>query len=405
MPVRRLLDGNGAAAEAMRLARIQVVSAYPITPQSPIAEKLSTYVADGSLNAKYIRVESEHTAMSCAVGAQLTGVRTGTATSSVGLALMHEVLGVASGCRVPIVMPVVNRSLVSPWSLWCDHQDSMAERDSGWIQLYVENVQEVLDTILMAYRLAEDPRVLTPTMVCLDGFFLSHTSEAVIVPDQAEVDAFLPPYERHNMYLDVDDPMFVNDLTPPSDYTEMRWQQKVGFDNALTVLPEIQAEFARAFGREYRILDAYRCEDADAVLVTMGSMSGTAKHVVNQLREQGKKVGVLRIVCFRPFPAEQLRAALRHVPVVGVMDRTAGLGAEVGPACTEVRSALSTSDAPHRVVSFMGGLAGRDLSPASMMKAFDRLLAVAAGAPSPETMQWIDVRPEAMEIREVKQRV
>ena len=405
MSVRKLLDGNAAAAEAMRLARVQVVSAYPITPQSPLAERLADFVADGSLKAKYIRVESEHTAMSAAVGAQLTGVRTGTATSSVGLALMHEVLGLASGCRVPIVMPVVNRSLVSPWSLWCDHQDTMAERDSGWIQLYVENCQEVLDTVLMAYRLAEDPRVLTPTMVCMDGFFLSHTSEAVIVPDQAEVDAFLPPYKKQNMYLDVEDPMFVNDLTPPGDFTEMRWQQKVGFDNALTVLEEVQEEFARRFGRRYHILDAYRCEDAEVVLVAMGSMSGTAKYVVNQLREQGKRVGVLRIVCFRPFPVEQLREVLRNVPVVGVMDRTAGLGAEVGPVCTEVRAALSCSDTPHRVVGFMGGLAGRDLSPAIMRKVFNQLLDIAAGAPAPTAMQWVDVRPDAMEIREVKQRV
>ena len=190
----KMLDGNAAAVEAMKMARVKVISAYPITPQSSISEKLSDLVDAGELDAKYIRVESEHTAMSCAVGAQLTGVRAATATSSVGLALMHEILNVASGCRVPIVMPVVNRSLASPWSLWCDHQDSMAERDSGWLQFYCENVQDVFDTLLCAYRIAEDRRVQTPAMVCLDGFFLSHSMQKVLLPEQDEVDGFLGEY-------------------------------------------------------------------------------------------------------------------------------------------------------------------------------------------------------------------
>ncbi|MCG0239988.1 MAG: pyruvate ferredoxin oxidoreductase [Firmicutes bacterium] len=399
--MRKLLDGNGAAAEAMRLARVQVIAAYPITPQSPIAEKLSQFVADGTLKAKYLRVESEHSAMSCLIGAQLTGVRTGTATSSVGLALMHEVLGVASGLRLPIVMPVVNRSLVSPWSLWCDHQDTMAERDSGWIQLYAADAQEVLDLTLLAYRVAEDPRVLTPIMVCMDGFFVSHTSQPVEVPDQEAVDRFLPPYRPQNLYLDVDDPMFVNDLTPPADFTEMRYQQKVGFEAALEVLPEVMDEFARHFGRRYDLVETYRCEDAEAVLVTLGSMSGTGKYVVDQLRAQGQKVGLLRVVSFRPFPADRVRAALSRVPVVGVMDRSAGLGAEVGPVCTEVRAALSAEGRQVPVVGFVGGLGGRDLAPKTLAAAFSRLLEIRAGAPAPRTSQWIDVRADALQLREV----
>src|SRR5665647_3090061 len=279
MSNRILTDGNGAASLGLQLAKIKVVSAYPITPQSPISEKLADYVVEGKLDAKYIRVESEHSAMSCAIGAQLTGVRAGTATSSVGLALMHEVLGVAAGCRIPIVMPVVNRSLVSPWSLWCDHQDSMAERDGGWMQFYAETAQEVLDLILIAYRTAEDARI--------------------VLPDQETVDSFLPPYVNHNFHLDPDDPMFINDLTPTSEFTEMRYQQAVAFDRAPEVLAEVMADFKRVFGREYSLIEAYRCDDADAVIVTLGSMSGTGKYTVDLMREQGKKVGILKITSFR----------------------------------------------------------------------------------------------------------
>lgn len=405
MASRILLDGNSAAAEAMRMARVQVVSAYPITPQSPIAEKLAEYVATGKLNARYVRVESEHTAMSVAIGAQLTGVRACTATSSVGLALMHEMLGVASGCRVPIVMAVVNRSLVSPWSLWCDHQDSMAERDSGWVQLYVEDPQEVLDTLLMAYRLAEDPRVLLPVMVCLDGFFLSHTPAVVIVTDQEAVDAFLPPYRPANLYLDPDDPMFINDLTPSSDFTEMRYQQKVAFEQTLQVLPEIQDEFARVFGRRYSVIEAYRCEDAEAVLVTLGSMSGTAKYVVNELRKRGQRVGVLKITCFRPFPADLVRQVLAHVPVVGVIDRSAGLGAEGGPVWTEISAALGALSNAPQVAGFIGGLGGRDLAPHIMEKAFTELLALKGSQKIWRGSRWIDVREDALKLREVAQGV
>jgi pyruvate ferredoxin oxidoreductase alpha subunit len=291
--MRQMLDGNGAAAEALKLARVDVVSAYPITPQSPIAEKLSQYAADGTMNTRYIRIESEHSALSCAIGAQLTGVRAATATSSVGLALMHEVLGVASGCRVPIVMPVVNRALVSPWSLWCDHQDSMAERDTGWLQFYAENVQEVLDLLIMAYKVAEHEHVLLPAMVCLDGFFLSHSVQPVDVPEQKTVDEFLPKYKSKNLYLDPLNPMFINNLTAPEDFSEIRFQQKVAFDNALKEIPEVQEEFFTTFGRRLEMVEDYKSEDAEIVLVTMGSMSGTAKHVVNTMRKAGHRVGVI----------------------------------------------------------------------------------------------------------------
>jgi pyruvate ferredoxin oxidoreductase alpha subunit len=394
MSTRVLTDGNGAASLGLKLAKIKVVSAYPITPQSPISEKLADYVAEGKLDAKYIRVESEHSAMSCAIGAQLTGVRAGTATSSVGLALMHEVLGVAAGCRIPIVMPVVNRSLVSPWSLWCDHQDSMAERDGGWMQLYAESAQEVLDLILIAYRTAEDTRIQLPTMVCLDGFFLSHMSDAIYVPDQNTVDSFLPPYVCHNLHLDPNDPMFINDLTPTAEFTEMRYQQAIAFDLAPKVLLEVMADFKKVFGREYSLIENYQCDDAEAVLVTLGSMSGTAKYTVDKLRKQGKKVGVLKITSFRPFPTSELQTALANVTRVGVLDRSAGLGAQVGPVATEVRAALGGKS----VQGFIAGLAGRDISPATFEKAFTQLLSNKMTA----QVEWLDVKENALTLREVK---
>lgn len=390
----KMLDGNAAAVEAMKMARVKVISAYPITPQSSISEKLSDLVDAGELDAKYIRVESEHTAMSCAVGAQLTGVRAATATSSVGLALMHEILNVASGCRVPIVMPVVNRSLASPWSLWCDHQDSMAERDSGWLQFYCENVQDVFDTLLCAYRISEDRRVQTPAMVCLDGFFLSHSMQKVLLPEQDEVDGFLGEYIPKNAYLNPADPMVINDLTPTDEITEMKFQQAVGFAQAKVVAGEVFADFEKEFGRHKGVVEGYRAEDADAIIITQGSMSGTAKYVVDKLREGGQKVGAVKIVMFRPFPHEALRQACGSVKKIAVLDRTAGLGAQGTPLWLETKAAL---DGDVDVRSYVGGLAGRDISPMTIQKVFEDL-----GQEAPcDGVNWIDCKDDPMHLREV----
>jgi pyruvate ferredoxin oxidoreductase alpha subunit len=398
---RVMLEGNGAAAEAMRLARIGVVSAYPITPQSPIAELLSQYTGDGRLDAKYVRVESEHTAMSVAIGAQLTGVRTGTATSSVGLALMFEMLGVAAGLRLPIVMPVVNRSLVAPWSLWCDHQDSMAARDLGWMQLYAEDCQDVLDLMFIAYKAAEHAEVLLPAMVCMDGFFLSHMSQAVAVPTQESVDRFLPPYEARNLKLDPDDPMFVNNLTPPTEFMEMRFQQQTAFSHAMPVLKEVMAGFETQFGRTHRPVETYRCEDAEAVLVTLGSMSGSVKEMVDQYRQQGKKVGNLKIVAFRPFPEAELVDVLAAIPHIGVLDRSLSLGATAGPVCMEVRSALLNHGCRQRAQAFVVGLGGRDVRPVAVTSAFDHLLA--GNDDHDAGVQWLDIREDAMALRQYRE--
>ena len=396
---RVMLEGNGAAAEAMRLARIGVVSAYPITPQSPIAEILSEYTGDGRLDAKYVRVESEHTAMSVAIGAQLTGVRTGTATSSVGLALMFEMLGVAAGLRLPIVMPVVNRSLVAPWSLWCDHQDSMAARDVGWIQLYAEDCQDVLDLMFIAYKAAEHADVLLPAMVCMDGFFLSHMSQAVAVPTQESVDRFLPPYSAQNLKLDLADPMFVNNLTPPTEFMEMRFQQELAFSNAMPVLKHVMAEFKKQFGRTHQPIETYLCEDDDAILVTLGSMSGSVKEIVDLYRRQGKKVGNLKIVCFRPFPEEELVQSLPSNARIGVLDRSTSLGAPAGPVCMEVRSVLANHGCGQQTQAFIVGLGGRDVRPVAITNAFDYLL----DEKHDTKIRWLDLREDAMSLRQYKE--
>ncbi|MBR6950338.1 MAG: pyruvate ferredoxin oxidoreductase [Oscillospiraceae bacterium] len=395
----KLFDGNSAAVEAIRLARPGVIAAYPITPQSGIAERLADEVADGRIRAEYVRVESEHTAMSVAVGAQLTGVRVATATASVGLALMHEVCGVAAGCRVPIVMPVVNRSLASPWSLWCDHSDTMAERDTGWLQYYCATVQEVLDLTLCAYRIAEHGDVLTPAMVCLDGFFLSHSMQRVETPSDEEAWTFVGPYVRKNMYLDPEDVMFVNALCPTFEHTEMKYQQAVGFERAAEVTKDVFSEFERRFGRKLSTVECYRLEDADVAVVTIGSMSGAARYVADQLRAAGVRAGVLRICMFRPFPAEEVRQALKNVKVVGVVDRSSGLGAAQGPVCSEVKAACY-GESP-RIFSFIGGIAGRDISDISFRRIFGELQEVCEGRRDVCT-RWFDASEDAMNIREVE---
>lgn len=391
----KMLDGNAAAVEAMKMAKIRVVSAYPITPQSSIAEKLSELCGSGELQAKYIRVESEHSAMSCAIGAQLTGVRTGTATSSVGLALMHEVLNVASGCRVPIVMPVVNRSLASPWSLWCDHQDSMAERDSGWLQFYCENVQDVFDTMMIAYRVAEDAQVLTPAMVCLDGFFLSHSMQKVLLPEQNEVDAFLGEYQAKNLQLNPADPIVINNLTGSDEITEMKYQQAVGFRNAETVMEDVFHAFEQQFGRRKELVEGYNLEDAEAVIVCLGSMAGTAKYVSDQLRAAGKKVGVVKVRVFRPFPAQKLCQLLYGIAKIAVVDRTTGFGAQGTPLWLEVNAALGHEQP--LIKNYIAGLAGRDISTNTMENIFVDIL---SGQES-STPVWIDCKENPMDIREV----
>lgn len=398
----KMLDGNGAAVEAMKLAKVQVIAAYPITPQSTISEKLSEIVASGELKAEYVRVESEHTAMSVVTTAALTGVRAATATASNGLALMHEVLGMTAGNRVPIVMPVVNRGVAAPWTLWCEHGDSMSARDLGWMQFFCQNVQEVLDLTLLAYRVSEDERVLMPTMVCLDGFFLSHSMQKAEVPAQELVDEFIGPYKSKNTYLDSTDPMFCCDLTGADEYTEMRYQQKIAMDNAIDVIEEIEKEFEEKFGRKLDIVEGYKTEDADVVLVALGSMCGTAKYVVNKMREEGKKVGVAKVTVFRPFPVKRIKEVLNGKEIIGVFDRSAGLGGQGGPVWSETAAIMKDSNCDIR--HYVGGLGGRDVTTDNIEKIFNELLEIKEGKIKEHT-EWIDLKENPMEIRQVTKNV
>ncbi len=394
----KMLDGNTSAVEAMKLARVKVIAAYPITPQSTISEKLSEIVASGEMDAKYIRVESEHTAMSACIGAALTGSRAGTATSSNGLALMNEMIVAASGIRAPIVMPVVNRAIATPWSLWCEHMDTMSQRDLGWMQFFTQNCQDVLDYTIAAYKIAENKDIMTPAMVCLDGFFLSHSMQKIDVPAQEKVDEFLPEYELTNSYLNPQDPMFVSNVVGMNDYTEVKYQQKVAMDNAFGVIENVFDEFEKQFGRKLNIIEEYKTEDADVVLVCMGSMTGTVKYVVDIMREQGKKVGMIKIVVFRPFPYKYIYEVLKGKKVIGVFDRNSCLGGQYPPVCTEVMAALKDVNCDIR--DYVGGLGGRDVNPANIEKIFNELLDIYNGSSDKHT-NWIDLKENPMDSREV----
>jgi len=356
--MKKVLEGSHAVAEAVRLAGVQVVSAYPITPQTHIVERIADFCAEGAMNARFLRVESEHSALAALIGASSMGVRTFTATSSQGLALMHELLHWASGARLPIVMADVNRALAPGWNIWDDQTDSLSQRDTGWIQLYCETGQECLDTTLLAFRLAES--VNLPVMVLLDAFLLSHTYEPVDIPDQESVDAFLPPL-RPRIALSTSAPRALSQMAPPNVYMEMRHSIQKAMDETAARLEELDAEFMERFGRRYGAVEAVCCADADIVLVTSGTITGTARQVVEDLRAAGQKVGLLKIKLFRPFPTTQVREVLEPVPKVAVIDRNFSFGA-TGIFAQELRAALYGLSRRPEVFGFVAGLGGRDVT-------------------------------------------
>ncbi|HQP56210.1 MAG TPA: hypothetical protein PLN83_08875 [Syntrophorhabdus sp.] len=358
--MRELLTGNYAIAEAVRLAKAQLISAYPITPQTPIYEKLSEMEAQGTLPGIMVRVESEHSAMAMCISASLTGARVFTATSSQGLALMHEMLHYASGNRVPVVMGCVNRVLAVPWSFGSDQTDTLAQRDTGWMQFYCEDNQEAFDTVIQAYKISEI--VMLPSMVIIDAFFSSHFIEPMEVPDQVAVDRFLPKAALPERF-DIENPTFVsNVVTAGSQFVPFR---KKGFDdmeNAKTVIKKVDKEFEEHFGRRYGMVEAVQTEDAQLVLVTSGSMTSTARVAVDSLRNKGLKIGLLKIKTFRPFPSGEIKSALQGVAKVAVVDRNISLGNE-GIFCQELKSSLYNSDIRPPVYGFIAGLDGLDVSP------------------------------------------
>jgi pyruvate ferredoxin oxidoreductase alpha subunit len=364
------MEGSRAIALAVKAARPNVVAAYPITPQTHIVEDISQLIADGDLDAQYVKVESEHSAMSVCLGASATGARTYTATTSQGLALMHEVLFNAAGMRLPIVMTVANRALSAPLSIWNDHQDSISERDSGWIQIYAEDNTEASDLTIQAYRIAEDSRIQVPVMVCMDGYTLTHTYEPVELLEQDLVDDFLPPY-RPADFLNVNDPKSFGMFADPNYYTEFRYQNHRALEAAKAVIPEISSEFGEVFNRDYGgLIEEYRCDDAEYVLMAMGSVVGTLKDTVDDLRDDGLRAGAIKLRSYRPFPVDEIRRALAGLEAVGILDKNISLGFE-GALFTDVKASLYHDDNAPKAFGFIAGLGGRDIPKRMFVKMFD----------------------------------
>ena len=364
--MKQVLEGSHAVSEAVRLAKVQVMSAYPITPQTHIVEALSEFCADGTMDARFLCVESEHSAMAAVIGAANGGVRTFTATSSQGLALMHELLHWASAGRLPIVMAEVNRALAPGWNIWMDQTDSLAQRDTGWIQLYCEDGQDVFDTTLQAFRLAEI--VNLPIMVVLDAFFLSHTFEPVDVPDQDAVDRFLPPFSPR-ISLDTANPFAIGQMAPPTVYMEMRHNIQMAMEQVPDRFVQVEEEFEAIFGRKYGPVEAVECDDAKIIMVVTGTAASTCRHVISDLRSQGEKVGMLKLKMFRPFPTDLIRRILGPAHKVAVIDRNFSFGAS-GIFAQEVRSAMYNSDGHPPVFGYIAGLGGRDVTPEILEKIY-----------------------------------
>ena len=364
----RMLQGARAMAEMTALCRPKVISAYPITPQTLIVEELSQIVADGDLEAEFINVEGEHSAASVVLGSSATGVRVFTSTSSQGLLLMSEVVFNIAGMRLPVVMICVNRSVSAPLNIWNDQQDSVIVRDSGWLQLYAENNQETCDLLLQAYRIAEDHRVMLPVMVCCDGYVLPHAYEIVDLPSQEEADEFLPPYDP--IYkLDIHNPTTMGAYADPEKYMETRYMIQETINRSIPIVEEVARAFTKQFGRpSYGLFENYRVDDASTVVIAMGSMAGTIKDVIDELRDEGEKVGILRLICYRPFPKEALYNALRHAGNIVVMEKDISLGGS-GAVATDLRSVFQGRSETPVISGFVLGLGGRDVTKQSIREA------------------------------------
>lgn len=389
------IDGNTAVAHAMRQINPDVVAAYPITPQTSTVQTFAQFVADGKVKTEYVTVESEHSAMSACVGAAAAGARVMTATSSAGLAYMWEILYVAASTRLPIVMLDVNRALSAPINIHCDHSDTMGARDAGWIHLFSENPQESYDNMVQAVRIAEHSDVLLPVMVMHDGFITSHGMERVELLGDEEVQGFVGEYKpAFPTLLEVKDPVTYGPLDFYDYYFEHKRQQVEGMSHATEVILEVAADFEKRFGRKYGLFETYRVEDAEVVIVVMSSTAGTTRSVVDKMRSQGKKVGLLKPRVFRPFPAKELADALRHVKVVGVMDRSISFGAmsNAGPLYLELLAAQRIYGGNMPIVDYIFGLGGRDIVPPQIEELYEDLLKIAATGQIKNLVTYVDVR-------------
>ena len=355
-----VIEGTHAASYGAMIGRAEVIAAYPITPQTGVVEKLSEICASGQLNAKFIKVESEHSAMACCIGASAAGARAFTATSAQGLALMHEMLHWAANGRHPVVMANINRAMGPPWTIWADQTDSLSQRDTGWIQFYAESNQEVLDTVIQAFKIGE--KVLLPVMINMDAFFLSHTTEPVAMPQQAAIDEWLPPFNP-SLKLDPLDPHTFGGLTRPDAYMELRYKIQDAMDRANDLIKKVDKEYYELFGRTYGgLLEEYKCEDAEIVLITSGTAVGTARVVVDDFRHRGIPVGLIKIRVVRPFPVKEIREILDGITKVAIVDRNISFGCG-GIFSQEVRAALYNYVEKPVVFNFIAGLGGRDITP------------------------------------------
>jgi len=390
--LRQVLTGNEVAALGAKLARVNVIAAYPITPQTAVVEKLAEFVADGELDAGFMKVESEHSALSACIGASAVGARAFTATSSQGLMLMSEMLFIAAGLRLPIVVANANRALSAPLNIWCDQQDSFAVRDSGCVQIYCEDNQEVLDSIIQAYRVAEE--LLLPVMVCYDGFILSHTAEPVEVPEQVEVDKFLPPY-KHPHPLDPDKPVTMGPMGVPEYYEEFRCMLQQAMCVAKQKLVDVDREFGKRFGRRYGLLEQYKSDNADVLLLTAGSLSSSVKELIDRYRKRGEKVGLVKVRAYRPFPAEELVEALGHAKAVAVLEKNISLG-WAGALFTDVSAAFTNVGRAPLMMDFICGLGGRDVSPLQVREALRAAARAAETGEVRRPVRWLGLREKVV---------
>ena len=392
MAIRERLSGNEAVAIAMRQINPDVMAAFPITPSTEIPQYFSTFVANGLVDTEFVPVESEHSAMSACIGSEAAGARTLTATSSCGLALMWEELYVAASDRLPIALACVNRALSGPININCDHSDSMAARDSGWIQIYSENNQEADDNFVQAYRIAEHKDVRLPIMICQDGFITSHAVENISLLEDKEVKDFVGEYNPEEYLLNEDHSMAVGPYDTPAFYMEHKKQQAVAMENAKQVILDVAAEFEKLSGRKYGLFETYKLDDAEMALVIINSAAGTAKDAVDRLRAEGKKVGLLKIRVFRPFPAEEIAEALKNVKVIAVMDRCEGFSSQGGPLGAEVKSALFTAGSTAKVVDYVYGIGGRDVRVENIEEVYAALEEILTTGNVGETYRYLSLR-------------
>lgn len=392
MPRIAALTGNNAIAEAMRQINPDVVAAYPITPQTELAEEFAEFVANGRVKTEYVTVESEHSAMSACIGASAAGARVMTATASAGFALMWEMLPIASGSRTPVIMTVVNRAFNAPLNIHCSHDDTLGGRDAGWIQIYSENAQEAYDNLIQAVRIGEDESVRLPIMVCMDGFIISHAVERIELLEDDKVKQFIGEFKPINPLLDVDHPVTIGAYAPQDYYTEHKRQHSEALKNSKDKILEVAREFEKLSGRQYGLFDSYQLKDAELVIVILNSAAGVTRMVVDELRAKGIKAGLLKPRIYRPFPAQEIRNALKDAKAIAVLERTDAYGAGGSATFTEVSSALYGVKNPPLMINYIYGLGGRDFRMEDAHRVYQKLGEIIKTGKADKVLDYLTVR-------------